>query len=358
MVLEKRLDSQLRSVLPPSWPALLAGISEIDESKGWWRGKFQPPPSWLAGLRKRTIAQSAKASIGIDWVGFPRRGVGTALAMTPAQAEELRRYSAAGYAQILKAIFDGREQRPLSRELLLEFHTGLLRYSPGDRGHRGAYRTLPDRSAFFPRRSMESIALRPSEPDSIEREMDALIAWTNARLNAGKFHPLFVVAGFLLEFLAIRPFAGGNGRTSRLLTNLLLLRSGYSYLPYASLEKAIAERKAEYYLALRKSQASRHLPPTDMGPWLTAFLDAMRAQARELKGLLAGHPPESRLSGNQARVLALLVRHREITNRMVSGELRISRETAKQVLNRLVALNLLTRTGAGRAVRYRRAEPT
>jgi len=347
----------LRAVFPPSWPVLLSGISEIDEFKGWWRGRFQPPPSYLADLRKRTIAISARASVGIDWVGIPRRGDERAAAMPPERAGELRHASAASYAHLLRTVFDGHAERTLSPELLLSFHAGLLRYSPGDRGHRGAYRSTPDRSAFFPRRSMESIALRPSDPGSIEREMDELISWTNSRLRSAEFHPLLVVAGFLLEFLAIRPFAAGNGRTSRLLTNLLLLQCGYAYLPYASLEKVVAERKAEYYLALRKSQASRHLPRLDMGPWLTAFVDAMRVQARELKGLLASLPGENRLSGNQARVLALLYRHREITNRIVSGELRLSRETAKQVLNRLVALNLLSRIGAGRAIRYRRAEP-
>jgi Fic family protein len=245
----------------------------------------------------------------------------------------------------------------LSRDLLMKFHFELLKYSHAARGHRGIYRSIQDSTAFFPRRSIESIALRPSDPESIEREMDGLMAWTNSRLRSGDFNPLFVIAIFLLEFLAVRPFTSGNGRMSRLLTNLLLLRCGYAYLPFASLEKAIAVRKAEYYLALRKSQASRHLPRPDMGTWLVAFLDAMLAQARELKTALAEQPRESRLSGNQSKVLALFDRHREITNRLVSAELQAPRETAKQTLNRLVALNLVSRAGAGRAVRYRRIEP-
>jgi Fic family protein len=355
--MDKRLDNRLPGISPPVWPVLLAGISEIDGFKGWWRGRFHPPPSYLGTLRRKTIALSSRASIGIGWIGLPGGGGGPAQAISPSRAEELRRSSAACYARLLKAVFDGHADMPLTRNAILSFHADLLRYSPKDSAHRGAFRTLPDHSAFSPRRTVEAIALRPADPEAIGEKMDALLRWANSRLESGAFHPLFVVAGFVLEFLAIRPFAAGNGRTSRLLTNLLLLRCGYAYLPYASIENVIAGRKAEYYLALRKSQSSLHLPRPDMGPWILAFLDAMRIQARELDRALSSKPEERLLSTNQAGALALFDRHREISNRLVAGELGLPRETAKQVLNRLVAINLLTRVGAGRAARYRRSEP-
>lgn len=352
-----RLDNRLPGISPPAWPVLLAGISEIDEFKGWWRGRFHPPPSYLGTLRRKTNSLSARASVGIEWVGLPGGGAGPAPAISSSRAEELRRSSAACYARLLKAVFDGHAEWPLTRKAILTFHADLLRYSPKDQAHRGAFRSLPDRSAFSPRQTVEAIALRPADPETIDGKMDALLRWTNSRLDSGAFHPLLVVAAFVLEFLAIRPFAAGNGRTSRLLTSLLLFRRGYTYLPYASIEKVIAERKAVYYLALRKSQASLHLPRPDMGPWFLAFVDAMRAQVRELAATLGPRPPEVRLSANQAGVLNLFDRAPEITNRLVAQELGLSRETAKQVLNRLVALGLLTRAGAGRAVRYRSAEP-
>ncbi len=356
--MDERLDHRLLGISPPAWPSILARISEIDEFKGWWRGRFHPPPSYLRALRTKTIAVSAGSSVGIDWIGIPRReGPGGGSPGSPAAAGELRKSSTACYAHLLKAIFERHAAMPLSSELLFSLHSGLLCSSPEDRAHRGAYRSAPDRLAFLPRRSVEAIALRPEDPERIPEKMDALIAWTNRRLGAPAFHPLLVAAAFVLEFLAIRPFAAGNGRTSRLLTSLLLLRCGYSHLPYASLEKAIAERKAEYYLALRKSQVSIHLPRPDLGPWFLAFLDAMRSQGRELKAALAPRPAGGRLSRNQEGALALLDRHGEITNRLVAGELGLPRETAKQVLNRLVALNLLARVGAGRAARYRKVEP-
>jgi len=186
--------------------------------------------------------------------------------------------------------------------------------------------------------------------------MEALSDWLSSRLAGAEFHPVLVSAAYLLEFLAIRPFAEGNGRVSRLLTNLLLLRCGHAYLPYGSLERAIAGRWEEYYLALRRSQASRNLPRPDISPWLLAFLDALAAQQREVRETFARLPGEGKLSANQSHVMSMAARLGEVTNRRVASELSVARETAKQTLNRLVALGALRRLGAGRATRYRLRE--
>ena len=115
--MEKRLDSQLGAIFPSSWPALLSRISEVNEFKGWWRGRFDPPPAYLAGLRKKTIALSARASTGIGWVGLPLRRDELGPGVPAARAEELRHASAASYAHLLQTFFDGHAEMPLSREL-------------------------------------------------------------------------------------------------------------------------------------------------------------------------------------------------------------------------------------------------
>src|SRR3990172_8553255 len=94
-MMDKRLDNRLPGISPTAWPALLARISEIDEFKGWWKGRFHPPPSYLGSLRKKTTALSARASVGIEWLGLPRGGDGPASALPPARAEELRQSSSA-----------------------------------------------------------------------------------------------------------------------------------------------------------------------------------------------------------------------------------------------------------------------
>ena len=156
----------------------------------------------------------------------------------------------------------------LGEDLILQFHARVLKYSHTDQLHRGKYKTISDSSRSYLHRKMEPLALRAADPDLAPRALAAATAWTVSRLAASEFHPLLVIAGFILEFLAIRPFARGNGRVSRVLTNLLLLQRGYTHVQYASLDNIIAERWTEYYLALRRSQANASLPRPDITSWL------------------------------------------------------------------------------------------
>ena len=332
--MDDRLDARMKELPAAAVHGIIARIAEIEEFKGWWTGRDLPSPAVLGRLKKRVVAVSA------DTAARPGRG----------EVPEPSR--AAGYAEVLRAVFDGHAEMTFGEDLVLRLHARLLKYSSPDRGQRGTYKTAPDRDAAPPRRGMEAVALRPTDPLLTPREMRAAVEWAAARLASPAFHPLLVNAGFILEFLAIRPFADGNGRLSRILTNLLLLKSGYTFVSYASLEKAIADRRTEYYLALRRSQAHRNLPRPDISAWLSAFLDAICAQTRELRETIAGRPADSLLSENQLAALDLLRRNREVTNRLVCRELGIPRDTAKQVLARLVALNMIRRAGSGRAARY------
>src|SRR5262245_58083254 len=71
--------------------------------------------------------------------------------------------------------------------------------------------------------------------------MEELVRWTNKTISENSLHPLLIIGVFVVVFLAIHPFQDGNGRLSRILTTLLLLRAGYVYVPYASLESIIEE---------------------------------------------------------------------------------------------------------------------
>jgi Fic family protein len=86
--------------------------------------------------------------------------------------------------------------------------------------------------------------------------MHQLIEWTNQAMGEKSLHPLLAIAAFAVTFLAIHPFQDGNGRLSRILTALMLLRAGYDYVPYASLESIIEENKDHYYAALRRTQTT------------------------------------------------------------------------------------------------------
>ena len=352
----ERLDTRLQSIPADAVNSLVTQIATIDEFKGWWSGRGLPAPAMRKDVHA-TVAVSALASTQIG-------GRNTTVAV--AQRRLLRgrplrdgRASAAvtAYAEVLATVFTNYGGMRFSQELILTLHERLLKDARGNPSQRGRYKTVADTAADYVRRKMESPALRAADPDLTPQLMTAATDWTARRLAGDDFHPLLVIAAFILELLAIRPFVDGNGRLSRILTNLLLLQCGYTYVPYASLERVIADRWAEYYLGLRRSQATASLPRPDIAPWLHVFLDVLQVHAEQLRRMLASRTDDTRLSRNQLAVLALLERDEELTNRLVCRALNLPKDTAKQVLGRLATLNLVQRVGAGRAARYRKVAP-
>ena len=100
------------------------------------------------------------------------------------------------------------------------------------------------------------VVFETATPFETPLKMQELIDWTNKNLLDRYYHPLIVIGIFVVNFLAIHPFQDGNGRLSRALTNLLLLKSGYAYVPYSSTESIIEDNKEGYYRALSKTSRS------------------------------------------------------------------------------------------------------
>ncbi len=98
-----------------------------------------------------------------------------------------------------------------------------------------------------------------------------LIEATQKAFQEKRFPSLLIIGNFIVEFLLIHPFQDGNGRVSRVLTNLLLLKNGYEYTLYISHEKLIEDNKADYYMSLRKAQKTMRTKNSDIVPWLDFF---------------------------------------------------------------------------------------
>ena len=111
------------------------------------------------------------------------------------------------------------------------------------------------------------IVFQTASPFETPMLMERLLEWHAKEENDPSLHPLLRIAVFNVVFLAIHPFQDGNGRLSRVLTNLMLLRAGYAYASYSSLESVIEHNKEAYYLALRKTQTSFE-KSDDWEPWL------------------------------------------------------------------------------------------
>ena len=186
------------------------------------------------------------------------------------------------------------------------------------------------------------------------KEMQELVEWIQTALKEKKIHPLVVIGNFLVEFLMIHPFQDGNGRLSRVLTNLLLLQQGYLYTPYVSHEKLAEDNKPDYYMALRKSQKTLKTKNEDVTPWLDFFLSMILEQAKRAVSLLSKESIEKLFSPKQRLVLEYVQSKDEVTPGELSMKLKIPRPTVSQILSRLLQFKKIERIGLGRSTRYRK----
>ena len=183
--------------------------------------------------------------------------------------------------------------------------------------------------------------------------MTELVTWFVEERESGRVHPLLLIGIWAVVFLEIHPFQDGNGRLSRVLTTLLLLQSGYAFVPYSSLESVIEQSKEAYYLALRQTQGTIRTEAPNWQPWLLFFLRALAEQVRRLnrkiereKLVLATLPDLS------LQIVEFAREHGRVTMadaiRLTGG----NRNTLKQHLRALVGRGHLSPQGAGRGAWY------
>jgi Fic family protein len=178
-----------------------------------------------------------------------------------------------GYLESLEIIFENYNEIKLSESNILHFHKKIIENG-------GNYKTSQNRvEAKNEKGEIIGVIFEPTPPYLVSKEMQELIEWYFWAID--KKHPLILIANFIFEFLAIHPFLDGNGRMSRLLTNLLLLQNGYLFTKISSHESIIEKRKADYYLALRKTQNSWKKENENIYPWLKFFLEVLKEQGEE-----------------------------------------------------------------------------
>src|SRR5271170_7831657 len=253
---------------------LLALLSEIDEFKGAWRLLGILAPERLSALRRVATIESIGSSTRIEGSKLSDREVERLLSNLEIKSFATRdEQEVAGYAETMELLFQSWREITLTENHVKQLHRDLLQYSEKDAHHRGKYKTQPNNVAAFDEAGKQvGIVFETASPFDTPRRMSELIAWASDVYSSRQLHPLLVTAIFTVVLLEIHPFQDGNGRLSRILTTLLLLRAGYSYVPYSSLESVVEQSKERYYIALRQTQGTIRTDKPDWQPWLVYFL--------------------------------------------------------------------------------------
>lgn len=339
-------------------PQTLLLIAEIDEFKGAWRALGTLAPDRLSALRRVATIESVGSSTRIEGSKLSDTDVERLLANLEIRTFRTRdEQEVAGYAEVMEEVFANHEAIAPTENHIKQLHRDLLVHSSKDARHRGTYKVNTNHVVAFDGEGQEiGIVFQTATPFDTPRLMAELVAWVNETLDQKQLHALLAIAIFIVVFLEIHPFEDGNGRLSRVLTTLLLLRSGYAYVPYSSLESVIESTKDGYYLALRRTQGTIRSDAPVWEPWIVYFLTSLQRQKARLEAkierehLLVGNLPEL-----SVQILELAKAHGRITVGQIVSMSGANRNTVKKHLQMLVAANHLAQLGSGKGTFYRRA---
>ena len=346
---EKRL--QFDSVTSREITKLLA---RIDECKGYWEAFRLLSPEYLARMKRAVIVSSSGSSTRIEGSHLSDEEVEELL--RNAKVRKLRtrdEQEVMGYIETIKDVFDSWNAMKFSENLIKHIHAATLRHSEKDARHKGQYKFAANRvEAVDGTGKVVGIIFDPTPPYLTGKEMQELTEWTQEQFTKRTYHPLLTIANFIFEYLAIHPFQDGNGRTSRILTNMLLLQHGYSFVPYVSHEKLIEDNKVDYYVALKRTTSTWKKENENIAPWMLFILRMFAAQGEMAVAMTKEDQTENLLSKNQLAVWKALQNAKTLSRKEIAEGTEINIRTVDQALKKLLDLKKISKIGNGRATRY------
>ena len=334
---------------------MLKLIASLDEFKGQWHVFKRLSRDQLLQLKKIATIESIGSSTRIEGSRLSDQQVASLLSGLKIQEFKDRdEQEVAGYASAMDTVFESFEHIPATENHIRQLHRTLLQHSKKDERHRGSPKTLENHVAAFDASGKQlGIVFETATPFETPACMARLVEWTAEAERDQVLHPLLIIAVFVVWFLAIHPFQDGNGRLSRVLTTLLLLRHGYGYVPYSSLESVVEENTEFYYKALRRTQSTLRSDFVDWESWLLFFL---RCLVRQKESLTARIEVEGQRLESTSPLADAVLRMLDDANRITLADAvkatGANRNTLKVRINELVNLGFLIRNGRGRGVFY------
>lgn len=337
------------SVKEQKWDSDILGyIAAIYKEAGKQELSLKQRPNELEKLVEIAKVQSTEASNAIEGIVTTNTRIKQLVAKktTPKNRDE---QEIAGYRDVLNIIHDSFDAIPISRNYILQLHK--IMYSHMNNPMAGQTKNVQNYiSAGYPDGHTE-ILFTPLPPYETPEALDRICEEYNKVIGNFELEPLIAIPVFIHDFLCIHPFNDGNGRMSRLLTTLLLYRSGFYIGKYISLEAKIANDKDLYYDALNKSQYGWHEGTEDAVPFIKFILSTILAAYKDF---------EDRFSIVEERLPAIEMVRKATQNkigRFTKQDIRelcpaLSISSIEGSLRKLVNTGELKREGAGKSTCY------
>lgn len=336
-------------IMDQKWDSEILGlVAAIYKYAGKQELYLKQKPHELNKLVEIAKVQSTEASNAIEGIVTTNTRIKQLVneKTTPKNRNE---QEIAGYRDVLNVIHESFDAIPITRNYILQMHK--IMYSHMNNPLAGQTKNVQNYvSAKYPDGHTETI-FTPLAPYETPEALDRICEEYNRVIGNNDVEPLIAIPVFIHDFLCIHPFNDGNGRMSRLLTTLLLYRSGFYVGKYISLEAKIAKDKDLYYDALKQSQDGWHQGKEDSVPFIKYLLGTILAA---YKGF------EDRFSIVEEKIPAVDMVRKAIMNklgRITKQDIRemcpsLSDSSIEGALRKLVNAGELKREGSGKTTHY------
>lgn len=353
---DTRLQKRLQ-LNPAIIEQVYAILSEIDAVKNSWQLTGRLLPQTIERLTRSVIVTSTGSSNRIEGNRLSDAEVENLYKNLRIKKFKTRdEQEIAGYLETLELVFNHYPDITFNESFILKLHDDMLNYSEKDSRHKGRYKFGSNRVEAKDRKgNVVGIIFDPTPPHLVKKEMQELLEWYSWAIKNKIKHSLILIANFIFEYLAIHPFQDGNGRTSRLLTNLMLLQEGYLFATIVSHEKIIEAEKVDYYLALNKTQATWKTEHEDISAWLLFFLNVIKNQSSQALKIMEGDTIEYLLSEKQLLCWQWINEQpdKEFSRKEAVAALGLPERTVESIIKKFLEMKRLVRLGQGRATRYK-----
>lgn len=334
---------------PENWMLLMQELSQLDRFDAAWQAIERREQKTLKELKSIATVRSIGASTRIEGSRLTDKEVAVLIDnLDISKLSERDQQEVAGYYETLNLVGESYRDISVSESSIKHLHNSLMRFSQKDGYHKGNYKINSNRVERTEADGTKTSIFETTPPGwATQDAMANLVDWYNSDTST---HALIRAAIFVYEFLSIHPFQDGNGRLSRLLATLLLLKSGYVWIEYVSFEHEIEHRKKDYYKRLMDAQRNR--PDEDVTEWVYFFLDCLKNIQQQLLQKVKEKEQRERVGVREQAIYALVENNPGIRSGAVSEKLNIPNSTVKRILADLVASRNLIVHGAGRGTSY------
>ena len=330
-------------------PDIVNMLSSLHEFRGKQELYIEAESDVLTALLVIAKIQSTKASNKIEGIYTSDERL-EALVMEKVEPRNRSEEEIAGYREVLTTVHDSYEYIPIRPNIILQLHRDLYSFSSSDTG--GRFKNTDNVIAESSKDGQQRVRFTPVPAFQTPEAMENLCNEFNNAIERAEYDPLLLIPMFILDFLCIHPFNDGNGRMSRLLTLLLLYRSGYIVGKYVSMEMLIEKTKETYYDALHNSSIEWHNNRSDYTSFVRYYLGIVLKGYNEFQDRIE-HLKHHKLS-KADRVKAVFEKKLGIVKKSDIATLcpDISETTIERTLKELLESGFIEKVGKGRATGY------